>query len=74
MLVEESFVYGNFVVICECIGLVCDFVSQCLIVMKVMGVIEICINDKNVFYWGVLVCGKVLFVEIFIGQDEKKIV
>jgi hypothetical protein len=71
-LAEESFVYGNLAALCERTGLVRDFVSHRLTVMKALGVIETRINDKNVLHWGVSARGKAVLGDILSGQDDKK--
>jgi len=71
-LAEESFVYGNLAALCDRTGLARDFVSQRLVVMKTMGVIETRINDKNVLHWGVSARGKAVLGDILTGQEEKK--
>lgn len=71
-LAEESFVYGNLAALCDKTGLARDFVSQRLIVMKAMGMIETRINEKNVLHWFVSPRGKQVLGEILTGQEEKK--
>jgi len=72
-LAEESFVYGNLVAICERTGLGRDFVSQRLTAMKLLGVIETRINEKNVLHWFVSARGKAVLGDILNGQDDKKL-
>lgn len=71
-LVAESFVYGNLAAICDRTGLTRDFVSQRLTIMKMMGVIETRINDKNVLHWIVSTRGKAVLGEILSVQEDKK--
>jgi hypothetical protein len=71
-LVEESFVCGNLVAICERTGLDRELVSQRLTVMKHLGVIENRINEKNVLHWVVPARGKAVLGEVLAGRDFKK--
>jgi len=70
-LAEESFVYGNLAAICERTGLGRDFVSQRLTAMKLLGVIETRINEKNVLHWFVSARGKAVLGDILNGDDKK---
>lgn len=72
-LANERFVYGNLAAICESTGLAREFVSQRLVVMKALGVIETRINDKNVLHWFVPSRGKAVLGEILGGQEQKKV-
>lgn len=70
-LTEESMIYGNLAALCDKTGLGRDLVSQRLTVMKVMGVIETRINEKNVLHWMVSARGKQVLAEILAGEGKK---
>lgn len=70
-LSEESYVYGNLVSLCDKTRLARELISQRLIVMKAMGVIETRINEKNVLHWFVSPRGKQVLNEIMAGEDKK---
>jgi hypothetical protein len=71
-LSEGGFVYGNLAAICDRTGQSRDFVSQRLMVMKAMGVIETRINDKNVLHWFVSARGKAVLGDILGEQEQKR--
>lgn len=70
-LAEESYVYGNLAALCEKTRLGRELVSQRLMLMKSMGVIETRINEKNVLHWFVSPRGKQVLAEILAGEDKK---
>lgn len=70
-LAEESYVYGNLAALCEKTRLGRELVSQRLMVMKAMGVIETRINDKNVLHWFVSPRGKQVLSEVMTGEEKK---
>jgi hypothetical protein len=70
-LAEESYVYGNLASLCDKTRLARELVSQRLMVMKSMGVIETRINEKNVLHWFVSPRGKQVLNEILAGEDKK---
>lgn len=70
-LSEESYVYGNLTSLCEKTRLPRELVSQRLMVLKSMGVIETRINEKNVLHWFVSPRGKQVLNEILNGEDKK---
>ena len=70
-LSEESYVYGNLAALCEKTRLGRELISQRLMLMKSMGVIETRINEKNVLHWFVSPRGKQLLSEIMTGEDKK---
>lgn len=70
-LSEESYVYGNLAALCEKTRLGRELVSQRLMLMKSMGVIETRINEKNVLHWFVSPRGKQVLSEILAGEDKK---
>ena len=71
-IAEEGFVYGNLAAICERTGLARDFVSQRLMVLKSLGVIETRINDRNVLHWALSVRGKTVLGDILEARDESR--
>ncbi len=70
-LSEESYVYGSLAALCEKTRLARDLVSQRLIVLKAMGVIETRINEKNVLHWLVSPRGKQVLNEVLNGEDKR---
>ncbi len=70
-LSEESYVYGNLASLCDKTRLARELVSQRLMVMKSMGVIDTRINEKNVLHWSVSPRGKQVLNEILAGEDKK---
>ncbi|MGE5386247.1 MAG: YEATS-associated helix-containing protein [Betaproteobacteria bacterium] len=70
-LSEESYVYGNLASLCDKTRLARELVSQRLMVMKAMGVIDTRINEKNVLHWSVSPRGKQVLGEILAGEDKK---
>ncbi|MBS1197483.1 MAG: hypothetical protein H6R18_1268, partial [Proteobacteria bacterium] len=70
-LSEESYVYGNLAAMCEKTRLGRELVSQRLMLMKSMGIIETRINEKNVLHWFVSPRGKQLLAEVLAGEDKK---
>ena len=71
-LAEERFVYGNLAALCERTGLQREFVSQRLMVMKSLGVIETRINDKNVLHWFVSTRGAAVLNELLNAGNEAR--
>lgn len=69
---EECFVYGNLAGLADKTGLARDLISQRLVVLKNLGIIETRINDKNVLHWFVSAKGKQMLGDILSGQEEKK--
>lgn len=70
-LAEESYIYGNLAGLCDKTGLGRELISQRLMLMKSMGVIETRINEKNVLHWFVSSRGKQVLVEILAGEGNK---
>lgn len=69
---EENYVYGNLAGLADKTGLGRDLISQRLVVLKNLGIIETRINEKNVLHWFVSAKGKQMLGDILAGQEEKK--
>jgi DNA-binding transcriptional ArsR family regulator len=71
-LVDESYVYGNLAALTEKTGLERELISQRLIVLKNVGLIETRINDKNILHWVISSRGRQALTDVLTGQDGEK--
>lgn len=68
---EESYVYGNFVGLTERTGLSRDFLSNRLIVLRNLGIIETRINERNVLHWFVSTRGQQVLADFLSGRNDQ---
>lgn len=69
---EESYVYGNFVGLTERTGLSRDFLSNRLIVLRNLGIIETRINERNVLHWFVSTRGQQVLADFLSGRNDQQ--